>query len=205
MFTILGLGSNKSFASLDSLCLLGRACVLLEPLFSDFRFSSVYRTKPMYVTDQSDFYNMAVSGHTELSVHELLSKIHEIEEKLGRDRKSEIRNGPRSIDIDIELFGNEEIHFSDSSDPMKNLEIPHPRISERAFVLIPLLEVLPLDADIQKRDFLKKSLTKIGNQGAEKLLDSGEFARVIAETEAQYGRTDSCTVADSRKSDCNRR
>ena len=200
MFTVLGLGSNKSFASLDSLHLLAKACDFLEPLLSDFRFSSVYRTKPMYVTDQSDFYNMAVSGQTELSAHELLSKIHEIEAKFGRDRKSEIRNGPRSIDIDIELFGNEEIHFSDSSDSMKNLEIPHPRLSERAFVLIPLLEVLPPDADIQKRDFMEKSLAQIGNQGAEKLLDSGDFASVIAETEAQYGRTDSCTVTDSRKS-----
>ena len=56
MFVILGLGSNKSFASLDSLQLLKRACDLLEPLFSDFCVSSVYRTKPMYVTDQADFY-----------------------------------------------------------------------------------------------------------------------------------------------------
>ena len=195
MFVVLGLGSNKSFASLDSLHLLAGACVLLEPLFSDFAFSSVYRTKPMYVTDQSDFYNMAVSGRTELSAHELLSKIHEIEAFLGRNRKSEIRNGPRSIDIDIELFGNEEIHFSDSSDPMKNLEIPHPRLSERAFVLIPLLEVLPPNADIQSRDF-EKSLAQIGNQGAEKLLDAAEFAKIIAEMGNQYGRTGSCTVTN---------
>lgn len=195
MFTVLGLGSNKSFASLDSLHLLAKACDFLEPLLSDFRFSSVYRTKPMYVTDQSDFYNMAVSGQTELSAHELLSKIHEIEAKFGRDRKSEIRNGPRSIDIDIELFGNEEIHFSDSSDPMKNLEVPHPRLSERAFVLIPLLEVLPPNADIQNRDF-EKSLAQIGNQGAEKLLDAAEFAKIIAEMGNQYGRTGSCTVTN---------
>lgn len=195
MFTVLGLGSNKSFASLDSLHLLAKACDFLEPLLSDFRFSSVYRTKPMYVTDQSDFYNMAVSGQTELSAHELLSKIHEIEAKFGRDRKSEIRNGPRSIDIDIELFGNEEIHFSDSSDPMKNLEVPHPRLSERAFVLLPLLEVLPPNADIQSRDF-EKSLAQIGNQGAEKLLDAAEFAKIIAEMGNQYGRTGSCTVTN---------
>ena len=197
MFVVLGLGSNKSFDSLDSLHLLARACVLLKPLFSDFTFSSVYRTKPMYVTDQSDFFNMAVSGRTELSAHELLSKIHEIEAKLGRDRKSEIRNGPRTIDIDIELYGNEEIHFSDPCDPMKNLEIPHPRISERAFVLLPLLEVLPQDADIRNRDFFEKSLSKIGWQGAEKLYSIEDFSKVIAEREAQYGRRESYTVADS--------
>lgn len=193
MLTVLGLGSNKSFASLDSVHLLARACALLEPFFSDFRFSSVYRTKPMYVADQSDFYNMAVSGQTDLSAHELLYKIHEIEARLGRKRESEIRNGPRTIDIDIELFGNEEINFTDPSDAMKNLEVPHPRIMERAFVLIPLLEVLPPDADIQSRDF-EKSLEQIGSQGAEKLLDKAEFAKVIEGMGNQYGRTGSCTV-----------
>lgn len=167
MFTVLGLGSNRAFKGLEPLDLLLRASFLLEPLFSDFELSSVYRTKPMYFENQSDFFNMAVCGNTMLSAHELLSKIHEIEEKLGRNRISEIRNGPRSIDIDIELFGNEEIHFFDKKDPMKNLEVPHPHIAERAFVLIPLLEVLPESAEIHNIEFLKNSLAKIGNQGAE--------------------------------------
>ena len=190
MFTVLGLGSNKKFGELDSLSLLAFACVRLESVFSDFRVSSVYRTKPMYVENQSDFYNMAVSGETNLSPHALLSKIHEIEAKLGRNRKNEIRNGERTIDIDIEIFGNEEISFSCEENPMKNLEIPHPRISERAFVLIPLLEVLPENADIQKRDFYENSLAKIGNQGAVKFLDSAEFAKIVVETENHYGKSE---------------
>ena len=189
MLAVLGLGSNKNFRSLDSLHLLACACEALSRLFSDFRVSSVYCTKPMYVENQADFLNMAVSGETELSAHELLSKIHEIEAEFGRERKNEIRNGERSLDIDIELFGNEKISFHDEKNPMNDLEIPHPRISERAFVLIPLLEILPKSADIQKRDFFENALAKIGTQGAEKCLDSAEFSRRVAEMENRYGRT----------------
>ena len=71
---------------------------------------------------------------------DLLKKINQIEAKYGRDRTKEFRNGPRSLDIDIELFGNEVICTD-------NLEIPHKRLSERAFVLIPSLEVLTKPAD----------------------------------------------------------
>ena len=189
MLTVLGLGSNKTFDSLDSVHVLACACAELKRVLSDFRVSSVYRTKPMYVESQPDFYNMAVCGETELSAHELLSKIHEIEAEFGRERKNEIRNGERSLDIDIELFGNEKISFHDEKNPMNDLEIPHPRISERAFVLIPLLEILPKSADIQKRDFFENALAKIGTQGAEKCLDSAEFSRRVAEMENRYGRT----------------
>ncbi len=193
MFVVLGLGSNRSLNSLDPLHILASACAVLSGEFSDFRFSSVYRTKPMYVENQPDFYNMVVAGDYKKSARELLLKIHEIEAHFGRNRNEEIRNGQRSLDIDIELFGNQEIHFTDSLTPMNNLEIPHPRIAERAFVLIPLLEVLPESAEILNREFFEKSLAKIGNQGAELSLPSSDFARIIAETEAVYGRTDNRT------------
>lgn len=201
MLAVLGLGSNRPFDSLDSLHILASACAELSGEFSDFRFSSVYRTKPMYVENQPDFYNMAVSGEYAKSPHELLSRIHEIEARFGRNRSEEIRNGQRSLDIDIELFGNEKIHFSNPGDPMKNLEIPHPRIAERAFVLIPLLEVLPESAEILNRDFFNESLAKIGNQGAELCLSSSGFAKIIAETELFYGRRCECAGTDNRKSD----
>ena len=197
MFTVLGLGSNREYNSLDSVRVLAGACAELKRILSDFRASSVYRTKPMYVEHQPDFYNMAVSGETSLSCHELLSKIHEIETRFGRNRDREIRNGERSLDIDIELFGNEEIHYSDPNDPMKNLDIPHARIHERAFVLIPLLEVLPKSADILYRDFFEKSLAKIGTQGAERCLSSSDFVRIILESEVFYGRTGEHAVTDS--------
>ena len=190
MFTVLGLGSNKTFDSLDSVRVLAGACVELKRVLADFCVSSVYRTKPMYVENQPDFYNMAVCGETNLSCHALLSKIHDIEGRFGRNRDSEIRNGERSLDIDIEIYGNEEISFHDEKNPINDLEIPHPRINERAFVLIPLLEVLPENADITKRDFFRKSLAKIGNQGAEKILSSSEFLKILVEAEEKYGRPD---------------
>lgn len=193
MLVCLGLGSNKNFASLDSVSILASACVELRSLFETFSVSGIYRTQPMYVTNQPCFYNMAVCGETRLSAHELLAEIHLIEEKFGRKRDCEIRNGQRSLDIDIEIFGNEKIHFSDERDSMKNLEIPHPRLAERAFVLIPLFEVLPQDADIQSRDFLKEALAKIGSQGAVKCLSSSEFAKIVSEKGAEYGRAVSRT------------
>ncbi|MBR1722087.1 MAG: 2-amino-4-hydroxy-6-hydroxymethyldihydropteridine diphosphokinase [Treponema sp.] len=198
MLCFLGLGSNKSLGALDCRLLLARACVMLKAFFSDFAFSSVYCTKPMYFEHQEDFYNMVVCGRTFLSPHELLREIHKIEACLGRNREKEIRNGPRTIDIDIELYGNEEIHFLSSSNPMENLEVPHPKIAERAFVLVPLLEVLRSNAEIKKRDFFQKSLADIGNQGVEICLEAQCFAKLIAETEARYGRT-SCH-SDSGKS-----
>ena len=198
MFVVLGLGSNKAFDSLDSVALLASACRKLSLLLEHISFSSIYRTRPMYVENQPDFYNMAVCGYTKLSADELLEKIHEIEESFGRNRDCEIRNGQRSLDIDIEIYGNEEIHFYDPENPMKNLEIPHPRICERAFVLIPMLEVLPPDADIKKRDVFKKSLAEIGSQGAVQFLSSSEFAEKVANAGNNYGRADTCT-----ESDCN--
>ena len=68
---------------------------------------------------------------------------------MGRNRAKEIRFGPRSIDIDIEFFGDSEINDSD-------LQIPHPRLYERAFVLKPLLEILPKCSDVLKGKNLKK-------------------------------------------------
>ena len=193
MLAVLGLGSNRNYDSLDSVHVLACACTNLRPLFDSLSFSGVYRTKPMYVEQQPDFYNMAVCGETKLSCHELLSKIHEIEALFGRNRDNEIRNGERSLDIDIELFGNERINYTDNVDRMKNLEIPHPRICERSFVLIPMLEVLPPDADIQNKELFEKSLEKNGSQGAVKCLSPSDFAKIVSETGANYGRAGSRT------------
>nr|MCR5606580.1 2-amino-4-hydroxy-6-hydroxymethyldihydropteridine diphosphokinase [Treponema sp.] len=87
-----------------------------------------------YVTNQNDFYNMVICGKTELDAPSLLAEIHRVEASLGRNRDKEIRFGPRSIDIDIELFGNQVINYPD-------LEVPHIRMYERAFVLVPFIEL----------------------------------------------------------------
>ena len=139
---LLGLGSNKSFQNMAPLDLLKCACRDLSGCLAEPSFSSVYKTKAMYVENQEDFYNMCVLGFVadDLDPFQFLTTINQIEAKYGRDRSKEIRFGARSLDIDIELFGDEHINHPD-------LQIPHPRVEERLFVLIPATEVLNETAD----------------------------------------------------------
>lgn len=140
---------------------------------SECSFSSVYKTKAMYVTDQEDFYNMAAMGYVseETDPFDFLKTINAIEAKYGRNRDKEIRFGPRSLDIDIELFGDETINT-------EILQIPHVRMEERAFVLVPALEIFTDSADelIRKKylSCLEKLQSKGEAEGIEKLPDSLE-------------------------------
>lgn len=96
--------------------------------------SSVYETDPQGYLEQADFLNIVCSIETELTPEELLSAAGKIESILGRERL--IRFGPRTIDIDILTFENEERSS-------EKLTLPHPRMLEREFVLIPLYEIMP--------------------------------------------------------------
>ena len=96
--------------------------------------SSIYETEPVGFVDQSPFLNMVVGGKTTLSAKELLATVLQIERELGRVR--EVRWGPRTIDIDI-LTYEKEIWADE------DLEIPHPRLKDRLFVLIPFVEIAP--------------------------------------------------------------
>jgi 2-amino-4-hydroxy-6-hydroxymethyldihydropteridine diphosphokinase len=104
--------------------------------------SGVYRTPPWpappdpRAVPQDDYLNLAVVGVTSLSPLELLDELQLIEAAFGRDRDREVRWGPRPLDIDLLLLGEVELDT-------ERLVLPHPRITERAFVLVPLLEVLP--------------------------------------------------------------
>jgi 2-amino-4-hydroxy-6-hydroxymethyldihydropteridine diphosphokinase len=162
MFVVLGLGSNKSFDSKTPQELLSCAVRRLSGFIKNLEVSSVYRSAAMYVTDQEDFFNMVVSGYYSGTPHQLLDQIHLVEAEYGRDRSKEIRNGPRSLDIDIELFGNLKVNETD-------LIIPHERMCERAFVLKPLVEVLKKSADDNKADivFYEEKLKKIKDQKIE--------------------------------------
>lgn len=126
----LGLGSNLG----DRLGNLRQAVELLQahPDIRITRVSSIYETAPVGPVEQPDFLNMVAAADTTLSPEELLSVALEIEGRLHRVRT--IRWGPRTLDIDILLYG-------DCIVQQKDLTIPHPRMEERAFVLIPLLEV----------------------------------------------------------------
>lgn len=127
----LSLGSNLG----DRLALLAEAVRRLRtPAVRVTKVSSVYETAPWGKTDQPAFLNCAVEVETELAPHALLGHILSVEQSLGRVRIE--RWGPRTVDIDILLYGQERVATAD-------LEIPHPRMAGRAFVLVPLLEMAP--------------------------------------------------------------
>lgn len=153
---LLGLGSNRNFNHNTPEELLSFAREELSRIMENCVFSSVYKTKAMYVEDQEDFYNMAAIGYVsdDTDAFDFLKTINKIEARYGRDRDKEIRFGPRSLDIDIELFGNEIINTPE-------LQIPHVRMEERMFVLIPTLEILNDSADELIRAKYEKCLLKL--------------------------------------------
>lgn len=128
----LGLGSNVG----DRENQLKEAIRLLDEQsgIKVVKVSSFYETEPVGYVDQPDFLNLCVEIQTELSPKAVLERGLAIEQQLHRVRKE--RWGPRTLDIDILLYGDQIIEEQD-------LTIPHPRMTERAFVLIPLQEIAP--------------------------------------------------------------
>ncbi|WP_240377862.1 2-amino-4-hydroxy-6-hydroxymethyldihydropteridine diphosphokinase [Bacillus piscicola] len=98
------------------------------------RLSSIYETEPVGMQDQAKFLNMVMELYTSLNPLELLQMTQQVERELKRTR--EVRWGPRTIDLDILLFNDENIR-------MDELIVPHPRMCERAFVIVPLREIAP--------------------------------------------------------------
>src|SRR5262245_47649210 len=98
--------------------------------------SSDYRTPPWGVADQPPFINLCVAVATSLAPRELLARALEVERGFGRDRANERRWGPRPVDIDL-------IAYDDVTLAGPDLTLPHPRLFERAFVLVPLAEIVP--------------------------------------------------------------
>ena len=128
----LGLGSNLG----DPLDHLQQAVDLLhdDPLTTVLDVSSVYLTTPVGGPEQDDYLNLAVRVATRRSPHGLLRRCQAVEAALHRVRAE--RWGPRTIDVDLLLYGSRVVRT-------RRLEVPHPRLTERAFALVPLLEVAP--------------------------------------------------------------
>lgn len=124
----LGLGSNLGVPREN----LIKAVKKLEELVRILKVSSLYKTEPVGVKDQPWFLNCVVMGETDLKPDELFLKIKEIEREIGRTETC--RWGPRVVDIDILFY--DKITYD-----KEGLKIPHPRLRERAFVLIPLIEI----------------------------------------------------------------
>jgi len=126
----IALGSNLGEREVN----LRRAQDALAPAVAIRKISSLYETKPQYVVDQPAFLNMVLLGATQLTPRKLLSRLKEIERDLGRVPSK--RFGPRLVDLDILYYEDKIVNEAD-------LQIPHPRIAERAFVLRPLREIAP--------------------------------------------------------------
>jgi 2-amino-4-hydroxy-6-hydroxymethyldihydropteridine diphosphokinase len=124
--------------------------------------SSDYATPPWGDLNQAPFINACVEIDTPLDPHALLLALQKIEAKFGRDRASERRWGPRTLDLDL-------IAYDDVSMQRPELTLPHPRLFERAFVLVPLTEIAP-DRMIAGRS-ITSALAKLSSEGIERLPD----------------------------------
>lgn len=131
---LVGLGANLG----DAVATLRHAFQHLDaiPHTRLLRTSRLYRTPAWGRTDQPDFVNAVAMLETALTAREMLDAMLDIEHAAGRDRTEDDRWGPRTLDLDLLLFGNETV-----DEP--GLRVPHPHLHERGFVLVPLVEVAP--------------------------------------------------------------
>ena len=154
----LGLGSNlgdREKTITDAIC-------ALQPQVEVTAISSIYRTAPVGYADQPDFLNACVEGRTALSPRELLAFLKDIER--NADRTPSFRNGPRTLDIDILLYAPDGDQMTLASE---DLTIPHPRMHERAFVLVPLTELAPDLIHPLQRKTMRSLLAAATSDGVE--------------------------------------
>ena len=130
----IGMGANLASIAGQPEATLCAAAQRMQQIGQLVCWSSLYSTEPVGFADQPRFVNAVVGLATGLDAHGLLDELLRIEREFGRDRSRGIANGPRTLDLDLLLLGDLVIH-----EP--GLEIPHPRLAERAFVLVPLNEI----------------------------------------------------------------
>jgi len=151
----IGLGSNLG----DRANHIGEALAALAETGSLVRVSSLYETAPVGGPKQGPYLNAVAVVDTELPVERLLERCLEIEREQGRERRE--RWGPRTLDLDILLYGNETVTG-------ESLTVPHPRMTERRFVLEPLLEAWP-DAVLPDGTPLVRFSDEVASQKVRKL------------------------------------
>ena len=136
----IGLGANLPSASGPPEATLAAAVARLVSLGHVTARSRLYSTEPVGFSDQPRFINAVVALETAMPPRDLLHGLLAIEREFGRDRTAGIPNGPRTLDLDILLYGDLQISEA-------GLEIPHPRLAERGFVLVPLNGIAPAFRD----------------------------------------------------------
>jgi 2-amino-4-hydroxy-6-hydroxymethyldihydropteridine diphosphokinase len=150
----IALGSNLPSPAGPPDATLAAAVKRLSILGTVIARSSLYSTTPVGYAEQPRFLNAVVGVETHLAPRALLDSLLGIEREFGRDRASSIVNGPRTLDLDILLYGDSMVNES-------GLEIPHPRLAEREFVLVPLNEIAPNARDPRSGATAKELLEKL--------------------------------------------
>ncbi len=146
----MGFGSNQGESV--RICLEAIECFRNHPLISVLKVSSLYRTHPVGLMDQEWFVNGAFLCETRLSPLDLLDFCLQVESRFGRVRQ--IRWGPRTLDLDILFFGQQVLDL-----PL--LQVPHPRLHERRFVLVPLAEIAPFWKHPQRQMTITQMLSHL--------------------------------------------
>jgi len=150
----LSLGSNLG----DRVKNIEDAIADLKRITQGLKVSRIYESEPLYFTRQPRFLNTVLCGYVKMSASKLLAYILGLEKSMGRKRNKAQRYGPRLVDIDILLYGNTHITQHD-------LIIPHPRMYERKFVILPLIELAPTLKDPENDQLFWKYLLKMRDQG----------------------------------------
>ena len=132
----------------------------LAPEIEIVRASSIYETPPWGYTDQPDFLNQVIEVRTHLDPLALLNHLKNIEAEMGRQET--FRYGPRLIDLDILFYGQRVINEAE-------LQIPHPRLQSRAFVLVPLCEIAPDFVHPTLNESIRSLLSKVDAKGVHSL------------------------------------
>ncbi len=155
----IGIGSNVGGKVNNCL----RAIELIGEKMVNRKVSSFYETEPWGYSEQDDFVNCVVEVATSLEAGKLLALLQKIERDIGRDGVTRRRWGPRIIDLDILFYGDTVVE-------VEGLNIPHPHLHQRAFVLVPLTEIAP--------DFLHPILKKSPSEMHSELVDRSGVKRL---------------------------
>ena len=155
---VIGLGGNVGDVRATFRKAIANICDMAQAVL--VARSSDYKTPPWGDEAQPRFINACIEIDTPLDPHALLFVLHKVEQKFGRERAKERRWGPRTLDLDLIAYGDLALQT-------EALTLPHPRLLERAFVLVPLAEIAP-ERKIGGRS-VKAALAELGSAGIERL------------------------------------